>query len=61
MRTRSGSKDPSTARERSHYPMLWCCLAVLPVMIEQQSGTIVNVGSQSTRGEDHASRFVLGR
>jgi NAD(P)-dependent dehydrogenase (short-subunit alcohol dehydrogenase family) len=36
--------------ERSLYPTLWCCLAVLPVMIGQQSGSIVNVGSQSTRG-----------
>jgi dihydroxycyclohexadiene carboxylate dehydrogenase len=36
--------------ERSLYPTLWCCLAVLPVMMEQQSGSIVNVGSQSTRG-----------
>jgi dihydroxycyclohexadiene carboxylate dehydrogenase len=36
--------------ERSLYPTLWCCLAALPIMIEQQSGTIVNVGSQSTRG-----------
>jgi NAD(P)-dependent dehydrogenase (short-subunit alcohol dehydrogenase family) len=36
--------------ERSLYPTLWCCLAVLPVMIAQQSGSIVNVGSQSTRG-----------
>jgi NAD(P)-dependent dehydrogenase (short-subunit alcohol dehydrogenase family) len=36
--------------ERSLYPTLWCCLAVLPVMMGQQSGSIVNVGSQSTRG-----------
>jgi NAD(P)-dependent dehydrogenase (short-subunit alcohol dehydrogenase family) len=36
--------------ERSLYPTLWCCLDVLPVMIEQRSGAIVNVGSQSTRG-----------
>jgi len=36
--------------ERSLYPTLWCCLAVLPVMVEQESGSIVNVGSQSTRG-----------
>jgi dihydroxycyclohexadiene carboxylate dehydrogenase len=36
--------------ERSLYPALWCCLAALRVMITQQSGTIVNVGSQSTRG-----------
>src|SRR6202051_1888009 len=36
--------------ERSLYPTLWCCLAALPIMMEQQSGSIVNVGSQSTRG-----------
>jgi dihydroxycyclohexadiene carboxylate dehydrogenase len=36
--------------ERSLYPALWCCLAALPVMMQQQSGSIVNVGSQSTRG-----------
>jgi len=36
--------------ERSLYPTLWCCLAVLPVMMEQKSGSIVNVGSQSVRG-----------
>ena len=36
--------------ERSLYPTLWCCLAALPIMIGQQSGAIVNVGSQSTRG-----------
>ena len=36
--------------ERSLYPTLWCCLAALPIMIGQQSGTIVNVGSLSTRG-----------
>lgn len=36
--------------ERSLHPTLWCCLAVLPVMVAQQSGSIVNVGSQSVRG-----------
>jgi NAD(P)-dependent dehydrogenase (short-subunit alcohol dehydrogenase family) len=36
--------------ERSLYPTLWCCLAVLPIMIEQKSGSIVNLGSQSVRG-----------
>jgi NAD(P)-dependent dehydrogenase (short-subunit alcohol dehydrogenase family) len=36
--------------ERSLYPTLWCCLAALPVMMKQGSGSIVNVGSQSTRG-----------
>jgi dihydroxycyclohexadiene carboxylate dehydrogenase len=36
--------------ERSLYPTMWCCLAVLPQMMQQKSGSIVNVGSQSTRG-----------
>lgn len=36
--------------ERSLYPTMWCCLAALPVMMKQQSGSIINVGSQSTRG-----------
>ena len=36
--------------ERSLYPTLWCCLAALPIMMEQKGGSIVNVGSQSTRG-----------
>ncbi len=36
--------------ERSLYPTLWCCLAVLPIMMAQQSGAIVNLGSQSPRG-----------
>ena len=36
--------------ERSLYPTMWCCLAVLPIMMEQKAGSIVNVGSQSTRG-----------
>jgi dihydroxycyclohexadiene carboxylate dehydrogenase len=36
--------------ERSLHPTLWCCLAVLPIMMEQRSGSIVNLGSQSPRG-----------
>ena len=35
---------------RSLFPTLWCCHAVLPSMIKQQSGTIVNVSSIATRG-----------
>ena len=34
---------------RSLFPTLWCCHAVLPYMIKQQSGAIVNVSSIATR------------
>lgn len=36
--------------ERSLMPTLWCCRAVLPAMMQQESGSIVNLGSQSVRG-----------
>lgn len=36
--------------ERSLHTTLWCCRAVLPVMVEQNSGSIVNVSSSVTKG-----------
>ena len=46
--------------ERTLYPTMWCCLAVLPIMMEQKSGSIVNLGSQAPRGL-HRLPYAVGK
>jgi len=36
--------------QRSLHTTLWCCRAVLPVMVDQKAGAIVNVSSSVTKG-----------
>lgn len=36
--------------ERSFWPTMWTCRAVVPHMLERRSGSIVNLGSSSPRG-----------
>ncbi|MEY5099250.1 MAG: hypothetical protein RJA36_1969 [Pseudomonadota bacterium] len=43
-------KEIEAEVRRSLFPTLWCCHAVLPYMLEQKSGAIVNVSSIATRG-----------
>lgn len=47
--------------ERSLYPTLWCCSAVLPVMIAQQSGAIVNVSSGIVRGGLYRTPYAVAK
>ncbi len=46
--------------ERTLNPTMWCCLAVLPIMMEQGFGSIVNLGSQSPRGL-HRVPYAVGK
>lgn len=45
-----GPEEISKEIQRSLFPTLWTCRAVLPYMISQQGGVIVNVASVATRG-----------
>lgn len=44
------AEEISAEITRSLMPTLWCCRAVLPGMVGQGSGVIVNVSSAATRG-----------
>jgi dihydroxycyclohexadiene carboxylate dehydrogenase len=47
-------KEIEAEIRRSLFPTMWCCRAVLPFMVEQRRGTIVNVSSVATRGLNRA-------
>lgn len=47
--------------ERSLYPTLWCCSAVLPIMIVQKSGVIVNVSSGIVRGGLYRTPYAVAK
>ncbi|MCE0733152.1 1,6-dihydroxycyclohexa-2,4-diene-1-carboxylate dehydrogenase [Halomonas sp. G15] len=48
--TEFSATEISAEINRSLMPTLWCCRAVLPTMVEQGGGVIVNVSSAATRG-----------
>src|SRR5690554_7625593 len=48
--TEFSATEISAEITRSLMPTLWCCRAVLPTMVEQGGGVIVNVSSAATRG-----------
>ncbi|PSJ23080.1 1,6-dihydroxycyclohexa-2,4-diene-1-carboxylate dehydrogenase [Halomonas sp. ND22Bw] len=48
--TEFSADEISAEITRSLMPTLWCCRAVLPAMVEQGGGVIVNVSSAATRG-----------
>lgn len=47
--------------ERSLFPTLWCCKAVLPHMIAQRSGAIVNFGSSVVNGGLYRTPYAVSK
>ena len=47
--------------ERSLYTTLWCCRAVLPYMVAQKSGAIVNFGSSVTKGGLYRAPYAVSK
>ena len=47
--------------ERSLFPTLWCCSAVLPIMVGQKSGAIVNVGSVIARRGLYRTPYAVAK
>ena len=47
--------------ERNLSTAMWCCSAVLPIMIEQASGAIVNCSSGVTQGQIFRTPYAIGK
>jgi NAD(P)-dependent dehydrogenase (short-subunit alcohol dehydrogenase family) len=47
--------------ERSLFPTLWCCSAVLPIMLAQKSGAIVNLSSAVVRGGLYRAPYAAAK
>lgn len=47
--------------DRSLFPTLWCCSAVLPAMVRQRSGAIVNLSSMVVRGELYRAPYAASK
>lgn len=47
--------------ERSLFTTMWCCKAVLPIMIAQSSGSIVNLSSMITRGGLYRVPYAISK
>lgn len=47
--------------ERSLYTALWCCHAVLPYMVSQKSGSIVNLSSAVVRGGLYRTPYATAK
>ena len=47
--------------QRSLYTCMWCCKAVLPYMIAQSSGAIVNFGSSVTKGGLYRVPYAISK
>jgi dihydroxycyclohexadiene carboxylate dehydrogenase len=47
--------------ERSLFTTLWCCKAVLPHMMGNRSGAIVNFGSSVTRGGLYRAPYAISK
>jgi dihydroxycyclohexadiene carboxylate dehydrogenase len=47
--------------ERSLFTTVWCCKAVLPIMIAQSCGSIVNLSSMITRGGLYRVPYAISK